>query len=133
MDSGGSPPNDVLDNSFFLENSGGPRKAEDMAKLILHETTHDVYRVGTVGFWPSVAYYLEAVFLFRTSTHSAENRPYATTEEFMWWYQAREERMKDGPGMEELINEEFQAHLRHPGENCEHGPFPEVPEPPVPR
>jgi hypothetical protein len=48
--------------------------------VILHETTHVVFRHGTVGFWNGVAYYLEAIFLFRANDHSAERRPHDASE-----------------------------------------------------
>ena len=48
--------------------------------------THTVHAVGTVSFWKGCAYYLEAIFLFRYSNHSAERLPFATSAEFARWF-----------------------------------------------
>jgi hypothetical protein len=72
----------VLDNSFLRDSDGALGAPSDMASLILHETTHVVLRQGTVGFWKGFAYYLEVIFLFRYSDHSAEQDSYSTTREF---------------------------------------------------
>lgn len=73
---------EILANSFFREPSGHWRDPDSMAELILHEITHVVYKKGTVGFFPGVAYYLEVIFTFSTVDHSAEELPYATSREF---------------------------------------------------
>ena len=54
-----------VDNSLFLDGEDSRNGAPEIAELILHETTHTVWREGTVGFWNGVAYYLEAVFLLQ--------------------------------------------------------------------
>jgi len=113
----------AIDNTLLCMSSGERMEPLDVAELILHETTHVVWREGTVGFWNGVAYYLEAIFLFRTNDHSAERRPHATGEEFLWWHMSR-----DGDElMRTTIREFFEQHLREDHPLCEHGPFEESP------
>jgi hypothetical protein len=38
-----------------------------------------------------LAYYLEAIFLLRTASHSSERRPHATSEEFAYFDFGRKE------------------------------------------
>jgi hypothetical protein len=84
----------LVDNSLFVNGSGWRKPASDVADLVLHETTHVVWREGTIGFWNGVAYYLETIFLFRYSNHSAERRANATDEEFDWF--VNERAVRDG-------------------------------------
>lgn len=82
-----SPGRDrALDNSLLRDGDGALASPFSMASLILHETTHVVLREGTVGFWKGLAYYLEAVFLFRYDDHSAEREPHATSGEFAFFH-----------------------------------------------
>jgi hypothetical protein len=118
----------AVDNSFFCTSSGWRRPAQDVADLILHETTHVVWRHGTVGFWNGVAYYLEAIFLFRTNDHSAERRPHATGEEFAWFCLAREY----GEDSARVTRPMLADHRTAARPLCEHGAFPDEPlEPPT--
>lgn len=118
-----------VDNSFFCFGDSTRKGARYVAELILHETTHVVWRRGTVGFWNGFAYYLEAIFLFRTNDHSAERRPHATGEEF-WAYLLAQ----DGPEeAAQSAREYVESHLRAPTRLCQHGPFPdEKLDPPLP-
>jgi hypothetical protein len=75
----------LVANSLFRDAGDDWRHRVRVAALILHEATHVVYDVGTVGFWKGLAYYLEALFLFRYRNHSGERAPFATTEEFNRW------------------------------------------------
>jgi hypothetical protein len=110
-----------VDNSFFCHDDASRKDARTVAHLTLHETTHVVWRRGTVGFWNGVAYYLEAIFLFRTNDHSAERRPRATGEEFAMYCMAL-----DGPEMAATVARELvESHVREPRRLCEHGPFPD--------
>lgn len=117
----------VADNSLFRDSGGNPASAAYVASLVLHETTHSVYRHGTIGFGKSVLYYLETIFLFRYETHSGERRANATTHEFQlwtWWRQADESARDAGYAY-------FQSHLAESdGKKCTHGPFPPPPDPP---
>ena len=119
----------LVDNSFFCFGDATRKDARWVAELILHETTHVVWRRGTVGFWNGFAYYLEAIFLFRTNDHSAERRPHATGEEFMMYCLAR-----DGPApVEQVARDLIASHVRDKPRLCEHGPFPdEELDPPIP-
>lgn len=105
----------LVDNTLFVNAAGWRKPPSDVAELILHETTHVVWREGTVGFWNGVAYYLEAIFLFRYADHSAERKANATTEEFMWFAIHRER------------DPDLDAHLKAPHDECTHGPFAEPP------
>jgi hypothetical protein len=126
----GRNPDRVLDNSFFRNGTGGLVQPWSMALMILHETTHIVYGVGTVGFWSSAVNYLEMIFLFRTSTNSAERRPRATGEEFMYFKFAKDA----GDEPERRIAEDgFRKHMEKGGANCEHGPFSDRIHPPLPK
>ena len=71
---GSRPPDEhpEIDNSMFRDRDGDWHSAESIARLILHETAHTVHGVGTVGYWSTVCYYAEAIFLLRSSNHSAE-------------------------------------------------------------
>lgn len=73
-------PDSARDSEFLWRGPGS------LAELILHETTHTVFAVGTVSFWKGFTYYLEAIFLFRYSNHSAERLPFATSAEFARWF-----------------------------------------------
>jgi hypothetical protein len=114
----GRTSNRVLDNSFFRGKSGDWHAPSDIAKMILHETTHVVHGVGAFGFWSSISYYLELVFLFRSSTSSHERAPRATSEEFMWFLLLRGEASEDVRKVYEMT---VQEHLEKGGPNCEHG------------
>ena len=119
----------LVDNSFFSYDDGARKEARTVAELILHETTHVVWRRGTVGFWNGFAYYMEAIFLFRTNDHSAERRPHATGEEFWMYCIAR-----DGPEPAvKIARDLIDSHVRDKPRLCEHGPFPdEKLDPPIP-
>lgn len=116
-----------VDNSMFRDPDGELHDVQSIADLMLHETTHVVYREGTVGFWNGLAYYLEAIFLLRSASHSAERRPHATSEEFGFFNYAR-----NGPAAERDTWLEFlDRHIAEgPGKNCRHGPQGEEPRPP---
>lgn len=78
------PPKEsrILDNSFFKYDNGRPASSANMASVILHELTHSYYRLGTVGFFQTISYYAEAIFLLRYRKHSQELLPYQTSDEF---------------------------------------------------
>jgi hypothetical protein len=118
-----------VDNSLFRTGDSERNDARTVAELILHETTHVVWRRGTVGFWNGVAYYLEAIFLFRANDHSDERRPHATGEEFAMYCMAQ-----DDPETAAAFAHEFiDSHVRDPRRLCDHGPFPqEELDPPLP-
>lgn len=109
-----------IDHSLFRFADGTPLAAIDVAGLILHETTHTVWREGTVGFWNGVAYYLEAIFLLRAEHHSDERRPHATDHEFGWFAAARH--VLD-PTACAALRAHAAAHLALEDADCEHGPF----------
>lgn len=116
---GSRPPDEepLLDHSLFRVKEGSWDSPKYIAELILHETSHVVHREGTIGFWNAVAYYLEAVFLFRARTHSAENRPRATSEEFLYFFLSRE---RDGKNAA-IAWKVFQGHIGTEHDHCEHG------------
>jgi hypothetical protein len=105
----------VCDNSLFVRSDGTEREAGSVARTIVHEAAHTLHRRGTIGFGRSVLYLLEAIFLLRSRTHSAERRPRAVTEEFFLFEAAGGE-----PGWE---LEFIEAHIREGSANCEHGPY----------
>jgi len=110
----------LVDNSLFESGTGWIRPASSIADLILHETTHTVWREGTVGFWNGVAYYLEAIFLLRAQHHSDERLPHGTDHEFAWWLVARDEpEAAAHPGFQQYVAD----HYATPQEHCRHGPF----------
>jgi len=76
----------LLDNTFFNHPNGQPLSSSVMAELLLHELTHCYYHVGTVSFGKGLAYYAEAVLLFRYRNHSMERLPYRTTAEFWQFF-----------------------------------------------
>jgi hypothetical protein len=131
----------LVDNSLFVNGSGWRKPASDVADLVLHETTHVVWREGTIGFWNGVAYYVETIFLFRYSNHSDERRANATDEEFAWFLGDRQLRAADTPfgaagaaAAIAALQEARARHLLEGRDTCRHGPFdappPAAPEPP---
>lgn len=120
-----------VDNSLFVDESGFDRAPEGIAELLLHETTHVVWREGTVGFWNGFAYYLEAIFLLRAIEHSAERKAYATTHEFDWFTWTRQNPLLAAdPSFQAMV----ESHSAQDRPDCHHGPFEErPPEPPLPR
>ncbi len=109
----------LLDHSFFRTADGGLLEPDAIADLILHETAHVVAREGTVGFWNSLAFYAEAVFLFRSTTHSDEDIPHAVSEEFAYF------RTGSGgpPGRRGAALSMLEGHLGKGGPHCRHGPI----------
>jgi hypothetical protein len=109
---------ELVDHSFFRDHEGALVDAASIARLVLHETTHVVYREGTVGFWNGVAYYLEAVFLFRYATHSDERHARATGEEFEYFRLERDAQDEHKP----IYRRFFEEHVaRGPTSRCIHG------------
>ena len=88
--------------------------------MSLHETTHVVYREGTIGAWNTFVYYLVAVFTLSSKNHPAEDRPHATSEEFAWFTVAR----GTDPAYLHVIEKVRDEHLAREHAHCEHGPFP---------
>ncbi len=117
---GAQPPHKdrLVDHSFFRDGDGDWLSPRTIAELTLHETTHVVYREGTVGFWNGAAYYLEAIFLFRYSNHSAERHANATSEEFSVFYAEGEAESE----YKSIYREHFEQHLAAgPTDHCTHG------------
>jgi hypothetical protein len=114
-----SPADDPLvDHSFFRYADRSPMGPAEIASLVLHETTHVVFREGTVGFWNGVAYYLEAIFLLRTAKHSDEWLPNATDEEFRFFHFAR----AAAPEYRSIYVQALEEHLAAgPTSSCTHG------------
>ncbi len=121
----------LVDNSLFVfPDSGWGMPPHEIADLILHETTHTVWREGTIGFWNGVSYYLETLFLFRYSNHSDERRPNGTDEEFGWFWltKSQPEYAHDA-----AFAEYVKAHRASEHDTCRHGPFDELlPAAPLP-
>ncbi len=115
----------LLDHSFFRTSDGGLLEPDSIADLILHETAHVVAREGTIGFWNSLAFYAEAVFLFRSTTHSDEDIPHAVSEEFAFF--------RTGPGgsaeRRDAALSMLEGHLGTGGPHCRHGPIEGAPAP----
>jgi len=112
--------NRVIDNSLFFRGDGSLRTPKSLAVSILHETAHIVHRCGSIGVWNTLLYGLEAVFLLRAASHSAERRPRATSSEFLyyhWW-------MHPGRVGREYVLEEFEKSLKRNDRMVEHGPYP---------
>lgn len=120
----------LVDNSLFVAPNGWRKPASDVADLIVHETTHVVWREGTIGFWNGVSYYLETIFLFRYSNHSDERRPNATDEEFGWFLLARQPEAAGDRSSVDALRESIERHLLEPLDTCRHGPFEEAPPAP---
>ncbi|HEX2852340.1 MAG TPA: hypothetical protein VHO24_03800 [Opitutaceae bacterium] len=125
---GWAPPrrDAAVDNTLFRHLNGKPASSRSIASLILHETTHGVFREGAVGLWPAVRYYGEAAFTWRYRTLTGERRAYATSEEFEAFI---EYRRKDSTTQAEMLRQ-FEAHLAAgPTKGCRHGPFSSPPPP----
>lgn len=117
---GAEPPrkDPLVDHSFFRDGNGTWLSPRTIAELTLHETTHVIYREGTVGFWNGAAYYLEAIFLFRYSNHSAERHANATSEEFEYFVAESHA----APAYKLAYRESFESHIAAgPNERCTHG------------
>jgi hypothetical protein len=111
----------LLDNSFFRQSDGEWHDSASLAELVLHETTHVVYRTGTIGPWNTLGYYLVALATFSAAHHPAEDRPRATSEEFAWFLVERQ----TAPEYRHVIAGVRDEHLAAKHAHCEHGPFPE--------
>jgi hypothetical protein len=114
----------LLDNSFFLGRNGKSVSTPAMASLLLHETTHEIFREGTVSFWAGIAYYGEAALTWKYRTLRAERRPFATSEEFQFFIANQNADAET----QAKLRREFETHLAQgPTKYCRHGPFPTVP------
>lgn len=110
----------LIDNSFFRHTNGQLESPQRMAALLLHELTHSVFRDGTVGLLPGLAYYAEAAVTWRYRTLTGERRAYATSEEFHHFTTSRG---KDAATQVEWLRR-FEAHVADgPTKYCRHGPF----------
>ncbi|MGH7149637.1 MAG: hypothetical protein ACREIU_03005, partial [Planctomycetota bacterium] len=113
----------LLDNSFFRTSDGGLLEPGSIADLILHETAHVIAREGTIGFWNSLAFYAEAVLLFRSTTHSDEDIPHAVSEEFAFfrfWPGGTDEQRA-------LALSVLEKHLGEKHPHCRHGVIEGIP------
>ena len=120
---GAEPPDadPLVDHSLFRDGDGALRDADSMAATTLHETAHAVFREGTIGVWNSLAYYLEAIFLFRYASHSDERHAQATSEEYAYFALEREA----PPEYKAVYRESFETHVSKPGgKRCRHEPPP---------
>ncbi|MFK5956437.1 MAG: hypothetical protein QM477_08350 [Planctomycetota bacterium] len=72
---------DLIANSLFRTSLDEPRSADDMANLILHETAHQVFDVGTLDFLGTMHYYWYSLFDSH-SKHPDEQDPNAVSAEF---------------------------------------------------
>mgnify|MGYP006935311872 CR=1 FL=1 len=109
---GSYPPDEFpeIDNSMFRYESGGWVPASSIARLILHETAHTINGEGTVGYWNTVKYYAEAIFLLRSNNHSDERIPRAVSKEF-FLYTKVQEAVDEGNGdLEVLYRDLFEKH-----------------------
>jgi len=110
-----------LDQTFFRARDGEWQDSFSLAEVTLHETTHVVYRAGTIGPWNTIGYYAVAVATLSAANHPAEDRPHATSEEFAWFAAAR----SSEPEYRRVIEGVRDEHLAVAHEHCAHGPFPE--------
>lgn len=115
----GADPDPLVDHSFFRWKGDRWLAPVSIAELTLHETTHVVWRDGTVGPWATIVYYVVAAATLRASTHPAEDRPNATSEEFAWFLRARD---PDSPEARAVAREAAE-HVTSPRDHCLHGPF----------
>jgi len=72
---------DMVANSLFVNYFGNPRSVDGMAELILHETAHQVFKVGTLDFPSTLHYYWFSLFRDHAS-HPDEAEPNAVSDEF---------------------------------------------------
>lgn len=72
---------DLVANSLFRTILDAPRSADGMASLILHETAHQVFDVGTLDFFGTVHYYWYSLFEHH-SGHPDEAMPNAVSNQF---------------------------------------------------
>lgn len=83
----------LLHHTFFyypqsLAPERRPLEPDIMALLIVHELTHIVHRVGTVGTWPALRFYWRLLWGgFENTGHPAEEVPRRTNEDFQRWRQ----------------------------------------------
>ena len=72
---------DLVANTLFRTSLDAPRSADGMAELILHETAHQVFEVGTLDFSRTIRYYWFSLFQDH-SGHPDEEKPNAVSAEF---------------------------------------------------
>jgi hypothetical protein len=109
---GSYPPDEYpeIDNSMFRYPDGDWLPADSVAQLILHETAHTINGEGTVGYWNTVKYYAEAIFLFRTNDHSDERIPMDVNFEFRFSHLIEEARAKGDHPMADAYQTSFDKH-----------------------
>mgnify|MGYP006935311467 CR=1 FL=1 len=109
---GSYPPDEYpeIDNSMFRYPDGDWLPADSVAQLILHETAHTINGEGTVGYWNTVKYYAEAIFLFRTNDHSDERIPMDVNFEFRFSLLIEESRAKGDDQMAAAYQSSFDKH-----------------------
>jgi len=78
--SGGKGPSAVA-NTLFYRIDGQRRSADAMAELILHESAHQIFDVGTLGFWKGARYYWLSMF-YGYDGHPDEADPYRVSQEY---------------------------------------------------
>ena len=120
---GSRPPDEFpeIDNSMFRTTDGAWHSAESIARLVLHETAHTIHGEGTVGYWNTVLYYAEAIFLLRANYHSAEDIPRAVGEEFGYHRFIEGARLAGDEERALLYLQVFEEHLAEEREHCAHG------------
>lgn len=114
---GREPAGRAVDNSFFLAPDGSPNGPREMAHLLLHETTHQVHRVGTIGVLRTLRYYAIAPFTGGID-HPDEDFPHGTDEEFRAFWTGRRSTPGAGEDPLELLLEHA---AREGGVGCAHG------------
>ncbi|MBI4603876.1 MAG: hypothetical protein HY721_18120 [Planctomycetes bacterium] len=117
----------AVENSLFTKPDGEAQPPRKVASLIAHETSHLVH--GN-GFWRNCGYLCEALFLWRCTTSSIEDRPRATSVEIGLFARSKglsqdfEEALE--PGEAEAL---LATYVLDPFLHVEHGPFPELASP----
>ena len=111
---------DTIDHSMFRHEGGQWHTPDSIAELILHETAHTYHGEGTVGYWNTLLYYLEVIFLFRTVHHSDERIPRAVSEEFTYSYLMADATARGDHASAEAYRMIFDKHLAEEHEHCSH-------------
>lgn len=99
-----------IDHSMFRLSDGAWQSVESVARLILHETAHTINGEGTVGYWNTVKYYAEVLFLWRTHNHSDERIPKAVGFEYFFGNLIEEARANGNEDLEAAYRGSFEKH-----------------------
>ena len=120
----GSRPGDdpQVDHSLLRRSDGSYRRADQVAKTLLHEAAHAVHAVGNFGFFQSLSNYFEIAWNRASwADRSFERAPQGVDHEFFHWLATTDDAPTFRWSREGALTR-LTEHLSDPDRTCEHGP-----------